>query len=224
MKGWTIVRVWLPKNKNGKFVVAHEAANGGNVGHASLQTKEIYASFWPDWELARKSPTMSALLGEAKGVLMPSPDADNANEGKLPEVVVVLNSLDVKAINDKFNKFAQSSTAKNWSLFGENMFNVFNSGGGQSCSGLVYSLLNAGGIKNLVSWDLVSSTWTVAPDAVARVVVEAAKTQRETALSYSEPLPPGISARVTKPDYDLNPHTNGIGYKMGEPNQGCIMM
>lgn len=230
---WVIVRVWLPKNGKGQFVTAHEASQDtsstARIGHVSLQTKDTYASLWPDWEDAKKGGTFGALLGKAQGVLMPDPEADYLNEGKVaPDVIVVLYTLNIPKINAEFKKLYDSGTLKNWSLLGRNSFNVFNNGAGQSCSGLIYDLLNAGGIGNMVNWDTISRWWTVAPDAVARVVVEAARSKKEFSYRATKKpeLPPGIKEYVTAPDYHLNPHENHTGYKMAQPSEntgGCII-
>lgn len=133
------------------------------------------------------------------------------------DVIVVLYTLEVDLMDAEFETFVSSPTAAKWSLMGRNVFNVFNKGGGQSCSGLVYDLLNAGKISKIAGWDMVSSWWTVAPDAVARVAVATATSVPEVATSSLFKLPPGINSRITKPDYDLNPHKWPIGYDMSQP-------
>ena len=215
MANWVIVRIWLPKSK-GKFIVAHEAEN---VGHASIETSNCYASFWPEWEIAKKTGNAGALFGAAKGVLVPDLAKDIEYEGCSPDVEVVLYTLKIASIEQKFSQFEASSTAGSWSLMGRNRFNIFNGGGGQSCSGLVYDLLNSGGIKKLILWDSTSARWAVAPDAIARAVVLAAESSDECALAKSNPLPTTLlyKNRITKPDHSLNPHTWRIGRHLGEP-------
>ncbi len=216
---WTIVRIWIPRDSKGNFVTAHEAASGaGNVGHATLQTSTTYASFWPLWRLGDKGGPVMAMLGEAEGDLIEDPSIDEDRESKLPDVQVVLYSLNVDAINKAFISFSKSPEAKKWSLFGKNRFNVFNGGAGQSCSGLVYDLLNAGGIESIVKWDIVSKTWVIAPDAIARVAVMAAATPEEIKLANRFPLPPGIKSVIKKPDHSLDPHTWGIGSWLSGPS------
>ncbi len=225
---WAIVRVWLPRDSEGNFITAHEATSGaGNVGHASLQTSTIYASFWPNRRPDEKGGLAKAILGTARGELIPEPWMDEYLESERktdddrnpPDVLVVLYSLNVDAINRAFKSFSESPVVYKWSLFGRNIFNVFNGGAGQSCSGLVYDLLNAGGIESIVKWDIVSKTWTVAPDAIARVAVMAAETTKEIELATRLPLPPGITSVIKKPDHSLDPHEWGIGSWLSGPGR-----
>ena len=114
-------------------------------------------------------------------------------------------------------------------MAGQNKFNIFNKGAGQSCSGLVYALLNAGGIYRRAQWDLASNLFMVAPDAIARMVVLVAEeSPREIQLAKTSPLPSGITQQIKRPPCDLNFHQNDFGHWLGEPhlpgkNTGCTI-
>src|SRR3990167_1764537 len=165
MSHWVIVRIWLP-HKEDKFVTAHEAVRDGDVGHVSIQTPDEYASFWPLWQSKKTGTALAALFGDATGYTVSNYAEDlQAKDNVSPDVEVVLYSLDVAAMNKKFREFKISSISGNWSLAGANIFNIFRGGGGQSCSGLAYDLLNVGGIQKLATWDFVAKTWVVSPDA-----------------------------------------------------------
>lgn len=214
---WTIVRIWLPRRINGEFCVAHSAEN---VGHTSLETKEIYASFWPDWEAeTMKKNTgngyINALLGTAKGACNGSLDRDikgeameNLNEKeRQPDVVVILYSLNVEKINKSFMNFQESKVSDRWSLGGRNMFNKFNNDAGQSCSGLVYDLLEAGGIFKLDYPFDITRKFVIAPDGIAKIVVRASEYEKDHRLQGREPIQSEFGTFRTKiPNIDLNFH------------------
>jgi len=74
-------------------------------------------------------------------------DDDNIKElAKHDYTQIDLYSLDVDAINAEFKKFQDSGGR--WSSFGGSIFTGKNT---QNCSGLCFRLLEAGGIKNLIS-------------------------------------------------------------------------
>lgn len=221
---WVIVRVWLPKDKDGNLVTCHDSKSV-TPGHTSLQTKDLHASHWPKENSLGKIATHLATDDAVNHNCYEDDRKREAGKDDRPrdaDVVVVLYSLDVQAIKNEFERQKSLGILNKWGLHGRNTFNtiksVFSMGQeGQSCSGLVYDLLNAGGIKNIVNWDTVSSWWVVAPDAVARVAALAADNQREKALGSISALPPGINARVTKPK-NLDPHESSMGSALALPS------
>ncbi|KPJ67218.1 MAG: hypothetical protein AMJ43_04930 [Coxiella sp. DG_40] len=180
-----------------------------------------------------RSGIIGSVAGNRSGIILSGPSEDELLEGeilspnhpeyhsnnnmiyrdngivvkrKLPDLCVTLYSLNKEGIEAAFSKFRNSVILEKWSLFGRNVFNVFNAGAGQSCSGLVYDLLNAGeASENLgIEWDSTSSYWTVSPDAVARFVKLAWQIETKYPIIQnfrkSFPIPDKI------PSGDLNPH------------------
>ncbi len=146
---------------------------------------------------------------------------------KAPDVIVVLNTLSAVKINMAFRNYRSSHhpDALKWSAMGQNIFNWLNNDGGQSCSGLVYHLLNAGEANNLAAWDIVSSWWAVSPDAVARFITYAVNSKQESEERTLMRIPGELKKQgiikwvdlpqwVKKPE-DLNPHKNAIGKWLG---------
>ncbi len=105
---------------------------GGDVGHASLQTAGIYASFWPT------SRDKSALLSVG-GKLNTLPE-DLIAEQRSPDVVFSYQALNVEAMHRIFEQFQQQD--QNWSLLGSSLLREED----KNCCGLVLGLLRSGGL------------------------------------------------------------------------------
>lgn len=139
---WVTVRVWLPRDGAGNIVTARKAISDGNVGHASLQTAEIYASWWPT------EPIVSAkrVLDKVKGCLVPSLDNDKEYEGRDSDVEITFRSLDTVAINTAFHEFKTKD--RDWGLLGSFFTSDYSDKlDYTNCSGLVFYLLCQGGIQ-----------------------------------------------------------------------------
>jgi len=112
------VRIWRGKD--------------GDVGHASLQTSSIYASFWPS------SVSKSSLLSVSAKFKTCAEDL--VAEQRSPDVVFTFGDLNVEAINRAFRKF--KSEDQNWSLLGSSLLRDQD----KNCCGLVLGLLRTGGL------------------------------------------------------------------------------
>jgi hypothetical protein len=129
-----IVRIWTSQ--------ANPHVPGENVGHVSIETPEIYLSFWPTKD--GKST--------GKGVVKPieydktkrSYDDDFEDERRAPELIFHFYTLDVDQIKTTFNHLCSST--EGWSLTGLALL-----GGGDSCASSAWKLLVAGKIENLIS-------------------------------------------------------------------------
>ncbi len=131
-EGNVIIRIWLQNDQS-------------TVGHASIQTDKYYISFWPTTPKLGSNNIFNDILIDT----MNGWDAthhtlwqDIYNEQRLPDARISIK-LDTNSINDTYEQFIK--TGHNWSLLGS----IFKKS--QNCSGLVLSLLNKGGIENLVN-------------------------------------------------------------------------
>lgn len=166
-----------------------------------------------------KTGSGGIVFNVADGYLAASLKEDiKLEDEKEPEVIIVLYNLDVEKIHEKFDSLKNDNSLSRWTLLGGK------DGSAKSCSNLVYDLLNAGGIKKFVSWDIVSTWWTVAPDAIARVIYMASESREEKEAGSQMDLPKCVTHRVTVPDWvscadDLNPHNNAFGSYLGSPSK-----
>lgn len=197
---WVTIRAWMPKDKDGKNVVAHAAEY---LGHATLEIPGEYISFWPDTPSGKKG----AILGSSESEFVSSYKKDCRLEGREADLVLTLRSLNVKAIRDRLHLFKTSSESNRWSLLGRNFWNKFNKGAGQSCSGLIYDLLVAGGIFDLeICADFTRDTFTVSPDAIARMAVSAHNDECKKHPEFEkipEPYPSRLPSKNVE-DYDFH--------------------
>jgi hypothetical protein len=133
---WVRVRIWTSKTEDGQHTYAASAIlGGGNIGHATLETKNVYASIWP--ETGASSP---------KQVVDPEyvsdPRVDTRRESRDPDYVFTFYSLDAKNIEDTFRQIQEAREP--WTLLGNSLNDK-----GYSCSSLTLSLLEKGGLNNL---------------------------------------------------------------------------
>lgn len=112
-----MVRVWLPDRYFSKA-----------YGHAALQTYHHYISFWPGDRLADFFE-------------------DIKDMGRLPDFRLSLYQLDVKKIDQAFEKFKQSGCR--WNLMGEGIFNDEKT---RNCSSLTWFMLQQGGLGKWYSY------------------------------------------------------------------------
>ena len=127
--------------------------DGQKCGHMSLQTSQIYASFWPNEE--NESPNFrSAYRGG--GMLVTSLQADISKYARygrdngVPDAKITINGLAIKEINTKFNQFKNSinNGDYDWGLLTTGRLSqiLYGRKDTQNCSGLVFLLLKAGGM------------------------------------------------------------------------------
>ena len=161
-----IVRVWNSGLKGGE-----------SVGHISIETPSAYVSLWPDDPRKDKERSTDSrnlgVLGSVQHDFVKSADDDIRNEdNRPPEKIYCLYTLDVSAIEARFNKISTDSDFKGWTLLGDNL--LINRGNAHSCASLAYTLLKAGGLYQIISRlhsSRVSSV--VTPDQLAEVVKKA---------------------------------------------------
>lgn len=111
---------------------------GENVGHVSLEiyqaeTEEsTYVSLWPR-------------SGDRRACWHSYPE-DRNEEGRNPEYLLVFYQLNILNMLAKYDE--EKSSIEQWCLFGNNR--VLGEANAESCSGVAYSILKAGGIEGLL--------------------------------------------------------------------------
>lgn len=115
-----------------------------NIGHVSIETKDFYASLWPEQLTIMNK---YKIQGSEKADI----EIDLASEGRPPDYLVDLETLNLSNMQEELKKFEAHN---NYHAIGANK--VFNANNAASCSSLAYSLLIAGEIRKLVP-----STWSI---------------------------------------------------------------
>ncbi len=157
-----IIRVWVPRDTDGTHVGSGTSTfvTTERIGHVSLETKNQYLSFWPNWDegtaiklrpetikkLKEKMlPHKAGIIYSGTGQFLPCFDADFSAEGEvLPDYTIVLYSLDVTKIEAYIAKL-KSDKNVNWGLTGRSLFRLYNSSC-NNCAGVVYDTLKEGGL------------------------------------------------------------------------------
>lgn len=155
-----IIRIWASKRNRGE-----------NVGHISIQTPNRYMSLWPNNK------------DQGLGVLLPiqpefkvNADADIEEEGRVPEKLYCLYSLDVTAMEAQFDVIKSNQSFKGWVLIGDNL--LLNKGNAHSCSSLAYKVLLAGDIYSLLSHGYSSNFSSItSPDLLDAALSKAKQTE-----------------------------------------------
>lgn len=152
-----IINVWLPR-VNGQIVSAENFIKShmkgrldGNqrnaVGHVSMQTSNHYVSWWPG----------DSIVGAFH--IVPASNSNFATDceqekGK-PDCTIVLYSLNSAEVESAFSD-VKNTKKLGYVLAGEKaatrLANLGSEAKGQSCCGLAYDLLMAGGLSELTSW------------------------------------------------------------------------
>ncbi len=176
----TRVRIWesgyfTQENKFVKTNVAHAmfksiTTGTGNIGHASLETKDFYASLWPTkFTIFNKykiqDGKQSTLLRDLK------------LEDKDPDHLLDFKTLDLSGILKKVQEFEKNNK---YHLIGK--VEVFDKNNyGYNCSSFAYSLLKAGGINKFItsSTAFLQNYILVTPNGLAKVLIQAKKQEDE---------------------------------------------
>lgn len=168
----------------------------------SKQTIPFYASIWPKRALPpsiQNSPSTSqgpGIFRPEEGQYLTTVEEDMLAEGRLPELMFCLYSLDPEAIVKKFKEITEemhrkyqeikeiSSTTDNpndepslqdltagWVLIGPNT--LLNKNSGNSCATLAWSLLKAGGIDHLIGSRYSCYSSSISPDMTASALTDA---------------------------------------------------
>lgn len=181
---WTTIRTWkMTRRVDGAM---HHTDNPkevhkshGNYGHATVETNNFYASFWP---AVHFNPNLKTPVSATHAS---SPQEDTYQERRKYDGKFTLYSLDEDKINAEFERFekernTQSSLVKEsgWSAKGRKTLNQYR---GENCSGLAYRLLKAGGINELSDKckKLDSKFLTVTPNEIFECVEDAKKKELE---------------------------------------------
>ncbi|MGE3320434.1 MAG: hypothetical protein AB7I18_14185 [Candidatus Berkiella sp.] len=231
---WVIVRVWLRKDSDGKFTTLSFSNNLSNFGHCSLQTSDLYSSYYPPAEVKTLNETVRNFIGESRAICVDSFELDKAlNNNTEPDVEVVLYGLNVEKINTSIVDFQKNAVVTNSDLYPGHQFYIFAGTGlfGNIPkifnSDHIYNLLNAGGIKKYGDWDwLTKNNLAVQPHAIAKMSLYAASMPKEVSLASTSVLPPGISQRIKRPPENLNGilDLSGVGWLMESPGKPCAIM
>lgn len=142
-----------------------------NIGHVSLETKDFYASLWPE--------SLTVLnKWKVQDGLHATLESDLRSEGREPDHEIDFSSLDL----DKMQKRLADFTKENqYSMIGDSIFKPKNSA---SCSSLAHEVLIAGGIDKL----LISDT---AKNLSRKIVVEAKREEASIQPPPAEQLSEG---------------------------------
>lgn len=183
-----IVNVWLPK-LNGQvctaqeFIIAHSAGkvnqSNSRIGHVSMETRSMYASWWPNPQDDEQVEKFNVVHAQNSTYA-----EDVYNEGSAPDLRVCFYSLNVVEIEDCFNKI-ESNPDFGYVLSGDKkVARLLNDERGQSCCGLAYELLMAGGISahNSIHKDLKLKWVIVTPDNFANFIKNAKQSEWDTYL------------------------------------------
>lgn len=176
------INIWLPR-VNDETVSAESflkkysmgktnAQKGDRIGHVSIKTPNQYVSWWPN-------PKKGEQVGIFNRVTSANStfETDCKSEGGAPDLIISLYSLNIKEINDCFEHI-EKTEKYGYVLAGDKATTrLVNSEKGQSCSGLAYEILVAGGLNNLISsHQHVKAQWVVVtPDNLGELLKEAKK-------------------------------------------------
>ena len=151
-----------------------------NIGHVSIETRDLYASLWPEGiNLFNK---LKPQIGDAQ---TSSPSHDEKAEGRPPDVLVDLHTLNVPQIQQALVQCVDSGST--YHLIGSNRF--FKSLSANSCSGLAFDLLHKGGIQKLVTKSHFLRDYIITtPNNLVTLVLEAHAKEKE--ILESRPTPP----------------------------------
>src|SRR3989338_5289952 len=122
----TRIRIWKSGyfNRDDQFIYSNvftslysqlKPGRQPNIGHVSIETRELYASLWPDGiDLLNK---LKPQTGDAQSS---SPKKDEQAEGRPPDILVDLQTLDVEKIQAELVKFV--SAGSTYHIIGSNKF------------------------------------------------------------------------------------------------------
>ena len=153
-----------------------------NIGHVSIETSEIYASLWPEGlNIFNKKKPMA---GDA---LSSTPLSDELSEGRPPDIMVDLHTLNVQNINNELTKFNESGNS--YHLVGSNYLMKYL--GTNNCTGLAVDLLERGGIQQLISRRHFVREYIIAtPNNVVELVLEAQAREVEVSKNKASAFSP----------------------------------
>lgn len=152
------INIWKPR-LNGEYVSAQEAvaafvgkkfdpSTGDRVGHVSVETDNFYASWWPKPQSNEDAERIGVF--NCVAAVNSTYKADCISENSDPETKVCLYSLDAEKIEACFKNVEEADYG--YVLAGDKTTTRWlNNEKGQSCSGLAYEILLAGGLSKLMS-------------------------------------------------------------------------
>ncbi|MBY0544283.1 MAG: hypothetical protein K2Q14_01910 [Gammaproteobacteria bacterium] len=137
-----IIRIWTSaQNKLIPPILLPGA--GLPVGHISLETPDQrYVSLWPQDAASAREAILSSVPSHLHTF-----EEDCEDEGRVPEVVICLYTLDIEAIQNTFREIA--TNLNGWTLLGGNQL-FSKDDQAHSCSSLAYRLLKAGHIDAIL--------------------------------------------------------------------------
>lgn len=156
---------FIPTSVVKAFLAPFTKGVQSNIGHVSIETREIYASLWPEGiTIFNKYKPQQGFANNS------NPDIDEQQEARPPDYVVDLYTLDVENIKESLDEYIKSGAK--YHLIGSNRFIKYLEA--NSCSGLAYDLLVSGGIKKLVPTpNLVRDYIITTPNNLAQFVLQA---------------------------------------------------
>ncbi len=189
----TRIRVWKSgyHNEDQEFIFTDAATSFfsafkpqriPNIGHVSIETCDLYASFWPEGLTIFNK--WKPMRGDAQSS---SPKSDELSEGRRPDILVDLHTLNVQKIQEELTRFNQSGNS--YHLVGSNSLVKYF--GTNNCSGLAVDLLQKGGIHKLVSKRHFIREYIIAtPNNVVELVLEAQAKEAEQLKNTTSSVSP----------------------------------
>ncbi|MFN7097045.1 MAG: hypothetical protein ACK4PR_05765 [Gammaproteobacteria bacterium] len=186
----TRVRIWrsgyFDSNNNfvhtnvvTSFLSSFKLGRQSNIGHVSIETKDLYASLWPEG-----IDIFNKLKPQDSNSESSSPTKDEGAEGRPADHLVDFETLDVDAIKQALDNYIK--LGPKYHLIGRNRF--FKELNANSCSGLGYDLLKQGGIDKLImNRHFLRDFIVTTPHNLADLVI-AAKIKENEILNQSNPM------------------------------------
>jgi hypothetical protein len=238
-KHYCVVNVWTSeKNK---------ALQGDNVGHASIETHLAYYSLWPQRHTAEEVEAFQAadakeqdrIRKENRSNFYVRPadfkadyHSDVVAEDREADARIIFYSLDEGKMNQYFTTSLRPSVvaAGGWRMAGSNVISRIGNSP-ENCVSLVYRLLVAGGLENLVGKLAMSTIGSqnsvaVTPDNVLKQILYARLGEQEKYPEIKEFAVNGISeSDIT----ELCRLHEVVGVKISAPDEsssapGCRLM
>ena len=179
-----VIYVWKPK-VDGQDATAKKVLNeisnaraqgrraNVNIGHVTLAIPQTYASIWPAESAGGNQ------FKVVKAAYVDSFKEDIDNEGREPDTIITLYSLNIKAIESSLREIKCSDAG--FALSGDNSSTrSSNDKQAYNCNGLVYALLQAGGVDAITPFGAESRfVFYISPDKFDSYIKEVKEKELE---------------------------------------------
>lgn len=156
---WVTARVWQARDANCNLTTPEAVMTGKGtqenkesdqrcqprVGHASVETENLYSSFWPAEEASKRNGGIKTPVSGTNNDLLRT---DINSEGGEATTEVTFYSLNKSAIGREFRQMRSEN--KNYVMKPSPLLTVYyNQKNSDNCTTAAYRLLKAGGINEL---------------------------------------------------------------------------